>query len=257
MQIHETELADVTRYLESKRDLSLQDYEQPFRQMLRYVEKFKPIGRETKMLEIGTGTGWFPILCRMKGLSCRGLEISPQLIAYALEQGAKVGVEPDLELGNLEETDLGTATYDVIFCSSVFEHIEHWRKGLEHVYRALKPGGVLFFESTNKFSLTSGEFNFPLYGWLPDAWRYRLRIARQGPDIMKLGIDFNQFTYFRLRKVFRELGFSQIHDRVQVVAPDWVLSPVRRNVLRACKHFSPLRHLVLFFFEGTTFVCIK
>lgn len=257
MQIYDTDLSDITRYIEEKKDLSLQDYEQPFRQMLRYVEKFKQIGPETRMLEVGTGTGWFPILCKLKGLSCKGLEISPQLIAYARQQGAKLGFEPDIELGNLEESDIGTAQYDVIMCSSVFEHVEHWRKGLEKVYQALKPGGVLFFESTNKFSFTSGEFGFPLYGWLPDALRYRLRIARQGPDIMKLGIDFNQFTYFLLRSVFRKIGFSQIYDRVQIVDPSWVQHPLRRKVLVGCKHFSPLRHLVLFFFEGTTFVCIK
>ncbi len=257
MQIYDGELSEITRYLENKKDLSLQDQEQDFRNLLRYVEKFKRIEPGIKMLEIGTGTGWFPILCKAKGLSCKGLEISPQLIAYARQQGARIGIEPEIELGNLEDTDLGTSQYDVVLASSVFEHVEHWRKGLAKVFEALKPGGVLFFESTNKFSLTSGEYPFPLYGWLPDSWRYRLRIARQGPDVMKLGIDFNQFTYFKLRRVFRELGFSRIYDRVQVVEEGWVQKPLRRKVLIASKRFSLLRHLVLFFFNSTTFVCIK
>lgn len=257
MQIHDTELSDVSRYIENQKKISLQEKEEKFRQLLRYVEKIRPVDPETLMLEVGTGTGWFPILCKVRGLQCKGLEISPQLIAHARQEGAKLGVVPDIELGNLEESDLGTERYDVILCSSVFEHVEHWRKGLEKVFQALKPGGVLFFESTNKFSLVSAEYDFPLYGWLPDSWRYRLRIARQGPDVMKLGIDFNQFTYFQLRRVFRELGFSQIYDRVQVVEENWVQKPLKRRVLVACKHFSPFRHLVLFFFEGTTFVCVK
>jgi hypothetical protein len=33
----------------------------------------------------------------------------------------------------------------------------------------------------NKFSLKSGEYAFPLYGWLPNSLRYKLRIAGQGP----------------------------------------------------------------------------
>ena len=257
MQIHDTEISEITRYIENQKDISLEVKEEQYRQMLRYVEKFKKIDAGTKILEIGTGTGWFPILCMTKGLQCKGLEISPQLIEYARQEGAKFGVVPDIELGNLEESDLGASQYDVVMCSSVFEHVEHWRKGLEKVFRALRPGGILFFESTNKFSLVSAEYDFPLYGWLPDSWRYRLRIARQGPDVMKLGIDFNQFTYFNLRRVFKELGFSGIYDRVQVVDESWVQKPLRRKVLVACKHFSPLRHMVLLFFEGTTFVCVK
>jgi hypothetical protein len=77
MQIHDTELAAATRYIENKKDISIQDCEQPFRLMLRYVEKFKQIGPETKILEVGTGTGWFPVLCKTRGLSCKGLENSP------------------------------------------------------------------------------------------------------------------------------------------------------------------------------------
>ena len=135
--------------------------------------------------------GWFPILCKANGLQCKGLEISPQLIKAAIELGAENGIEPDIELGNVEETDIGTGQYDVIVASSVFEHVERWRDGLKRIYQALRPGGVLFFESSNKFSLKPTEYPIPFYGALPDRMRYRLRIMAQGPEIMKLGIDFN------------------------------------------------------------------
>ena len=134
--------------------------------------------------EIGTGTGWFPLLCKKNGLNCKGLEISPQLIEYAREVGRTYGIEPDIELGNLENTDLGRSTYDVIIASSVFEHVEYWQQGLKKIYDALTLGGVLFFESTNKFSFTSGEYTaVPLYGWLPNAARYKLRKMVHGEDI--------------------------------------------------------------------------
>lgn len=257
MEIHHQELPDVTRYIDNHRHISLDDHEKQFRFMLRYIERYHDIGPGTEILEIGTGTGWFPILCKKKGLRCRGLEISPQLVEFAHQWGASEGAEPDIVLGNLEETDLGVNRYDVIFASSVFEHVEQWRLGLKAVHRALKPGGVLFFESTNKFAPVSAEYDFPLYGWLPDSWRYRLRISRQGPEIMKLGIDFNQFTYPLLRRTFRELGFSQIFDRVELTQPDWILKPWKRRVLGAAKQLAPLRHLTLLFMEVTTFVCIK
>ena len=70
-----------------------------------------------------------------------------------MEIGKRNGIVPDIELGNVEDTDIGKDRYDVIIASSVFEHVEYWRRGLEKVYTALKPNGALFFESTNKYML--------------------------------------------------------------------------------------------------------
>src|SRR5579863_6917580 len=185
MRVHTEELSDVSRYLDNHRHQTLKDQEPHYQNLLNFVAPFIRLGPELKMLEVGTGTGWFPIMCKKNGLQCKGLEISPQLVEYARQFGRENGVEPDIELGNIEEANLGEGQYDVIFASSVFEHIENWRLALDLLYRALKPGGVLFFESTNKFSFTSGEYWVPLYGWLPNRVRYRLRMIMQGPDIMK------------------------------------------------------------------------
>ena len=171
--------------------------------------------------------------------------------------GGPTGVSPQIELGNAEETDLGAEVYDVIFGQSVWEHIEHWELATEKVYRALKTGGVFVFSSTNKFSLTSGEYAFPLYGWLPDRWRYRLRVARQGAEVMKLGIDFNQFRYPQLRRVFRRIGFSRIYDRVELSRPEETSTPLRRIVVQAAKASSLIKAIALTFADATVFVCVK
>ena len=249
-------LSDVLRYIESKRRLALEDMQPDYDGYLRLLRRFLTLTPESRILEIGTGTGWFPILCKRDGLRCKGLEISRQLVDYAVEFGRRYGIEPDIELGNVEETDLGENLYDAVFANSVFEHVQRWRQALERVYRALKPGGMFFFTSTNKFSLTSHEYPLPLYGWLPDRLRYRLRVARQGPDIMKLGIDFNQFTYPQLRRTFRRLGFSRVYDRIELVDLDRFQS-WRRALLRLAKASRLIEEPLLWFCDATVFVCIK
>ncbi len=256
MQIHHEELSDVVRYLDTHRHLSIEDHRQQFNNYLRLIRRHIMIDEDTRILEIGTGTGWFPIMCKMQGIACKGLEISPQLVEHAREWGRSLGVEPDIEVGNIEEADVGDNEFDVIVAFSVFEHVERWREGLARVYKALKPGGVLVFGSTNKFG-PSGEFDFPFYGWLPDRLRYRLRIAYQGPDIMKLGIDFNQFTYPRLRRAFREAGFREVYDRVEIGDPSYTKKFLRRQMLRACKTLPLVKHVALTFIKGTDFVCVK
>ncbi len=253
---HNECISDVLRYIESKKHLGLDDMQPEYEGYLRLLRRFTAFTSETRILEIGTGTGWFPILCKRDGLCCKGLEVSRQLVDHAMEFGRQYGIEPDIELGNVEEAGLGEDLYDAIFANSVFEHVSRWRQALENVYGALKPGGMFFFTSTNKFSPTSHEYPVPFYGWLPDRLRYRFRVARQGPDIMELGIDFNQFTHPQLRRAFRQLGFSRVYDRIELVDPQRFAS-WKRRLLRLAQVSRLIKEPILTFCDATVFVCIK
>lgn len=258
MQVCYDTLSDVRRYIARHRVAEVKSYEPRFESYLRPVRRFREITPETEILEVGTGPGWFPILCTLRGLRCKGLEISPQLIQEAKRASQRYGIEPDIELGNLEDCALPDNFYDVVIASSVFEHVEDWRKGVRRIYRTLRAGGVLFFESTNKFSFVSGEYTgVPLYGWLPNSWRYALRKRVHGPDIMKLGIDFHQFTHLGLREEFRRAGFSRVLDRVDLADEEHVSTALRQAVVRAAKRSNLARSLALTFAEATRFICVK
>jgi len=63
MQIHHESLSDIEWYLSKREKIPLADKEKDFRNLLRCIRSVRPIDGGTKMLEVGTGTGWFPILC--------------------------------------------------------------------------------------------------------------------------------------------------------------------------------------------------
>lgn len=259
MKIYHEETSDITRYIDKAKGVSLDQRIEEFDGIFDRILKYHPITPETRILEVGTGTGWIPIICSQRGYNCKGMEISPQLIQVAMELGKENGVVPDIELGNIEEANIGSEEYDIIVATSSFEHVENWKQGLINIFNGLKPGGLFFFYSTNKFSFKSGEYNFPLYGWYPDSWRYRLRITRQGEDIMKLGIDFNQFTYFQLRKHFKKMGFSTVMDRVDMVDSHVIerQNAVVKIVLKLIKNNWLLKDIALLFYPETFFICIK
>ena len=233
--------------------------ESQFKTTVLRIRKFKAVTSDTKILEIGTGSGWFPILCKKNGIQCEGLEICPQFVEYAQGLGSRYGVVPDIRLGNIEDSDIGSSAYDVIVALSTFEHVEHWRMGMKKLFDALKPEGLFYFYSTNKFSFVSGESGFPCYGWLPDKWRYRIQTFRSGDDIMKLGIDFNQFTHFQLKRFFRTLGFSKVFDQFEVLDVDNLMNATRkkRAILRMIQRCQPLKWIALTFSPGTLFICMK
>ena len=86
---------------------------------------------------------------------------------------------------------------------------------------------------------------------------YRLRIFTHRKDIMKLGIDFNQFRDRLLPREFKKLGFRRILDVVDLVDADR-LAPLKRGVTRASRTLPPVRSLLLtFVMPATTFVCQK
>jgi SAM-dependent methyltransferase len=258
MKVHH-DLHVVEGYLNDQRQLTLQDFVHQFEMTIRRIRKFKEIDSGTKLLEVGTGSGWFPILCRKNGISCEGLEICPQLVDYAQSFGRTYGVEPSIRLGNIEEEDIGTSKYDIVIALSTFEHVEHWQIGLRKIYDALKPGGLLYFYSTNRFSLRSGEYKMPFYGWLPDKWRYRIRIARSGDEIMKLGIDFNQFNHFGLKRFLSRLGFKEVIDQFSIIEPGDLIHRKwwRIAVLKLVGKMKIIRWMALIFSDGTLFMCIK
>jgi SAM-dependent methyltransferase len=258
MKVHH-DLHVVEGYLSGQRKLTLQHFVPIFENTLKRIQKFKKIDPGTKILEVGTGSGWFPILCKKHGISCEGVEICPQLVDYAFKFGERNGIEPDIRLGNIEDEDIGYSKYDIIIALSTFEHVEHWQRGLRKIYDALKPGGLFYFYSTNRFSLRSGEYNMPFYGWLPDRWRYRIRISRSGEEIMKLGIDFNQFDHFQLKRFFAELGFERVLDQFAIIEPsDLVYRKWWKIIaLKLAGKAKTLRLLGLCFSGGTLFICIK
>jgi len=92
---------------------------------------------------------------------------------------------------------------------------------------------------------------------MPNNWRYALRKARQGADVMKLGIDFHQFTYPGLRRFFKHAGFSRVLDIVDFKDLSRIKDSKKRIVFGSLKKAKPIKHLALTFLPATIFICIK
>jgi cyclopropane fatty-acyl-phospholipid synthase-like methyltransferase len=256
MRIYDEPIPEVTRYLKNNGHKTIDDMRPAYDSTLRLLRQYLPLNQDTRILEIGTGTGWFPVMAQMDGLSVKGLEISPQLVENAKTWGRSLGIEPNVELGNAEETDIGDSRYDAVIANSVFEHIEKWELALSRVYKALKPGGVFWFASSNRWCPYSHEYPTLFYSYLPDQMRYQYRIKKAGPEIMKLGIDFNQFTYPQLRKAFKEVGFREVHDRVQMM-PENRFGGLKGLAIKMARRSDLVKWPILTFCDATSFVCRK
>jgi SAM-dependent methyltransferase len=259
--------ADAERFPRSQ-DYLEQRSEAPLEALLPEAEVYlsrmahlRPLSPGDRVLEVGVGTGWFLLACARQGLRCSGIEHNPIYRDHALALARSHDVDLDILLGSIENTRLPEDRYDAAVAMSVFEHVRDWEAGLRNVHRALRPGGLFYLSSTNKFTPRSGEYTrIPLYGWLPDIVRYRLRIALQGEQIVSSAeIDFNQFTYWGLERAFRRIGFTRVVDLFELLSVEDLVYPTTFKVgaLRAMDVFPAVRHLARTFYPGTHFFCIK
>lgn len=252
----------VTReYIRQRGEIPVDAFAPEFDTQLRRLRKLVAVGAGTRLLEIGPGTGWLLVHAAERGLACTGLELNPELAAFARSRAEQHGADVEILVGDIQHDAPAPASFDIVVANSVLEHVRDIRAALSHIHGALRPGGLLYFNSTNKFAPRSGEYP-PLrfYGWLPYAARRRLRVARQGAGVVdSASIDFHQFTHPGLRRMLRDAGFSRSLSIYELLDVDDLndRSARRALALRACRAAPPLRHLVETFAGGTSFYCVK
>lgn len=93
--------------------------------------------RQGRLLEIGPGTGEFLELASQH-YDVEGIEISPHALNHVTP-----GLRKSIKLGNIEDTPLPAARYDVIAAFNVLEHLERPSPVLEKVNQSLTPRGCL------------------------------------------------------------------------------------------------------------------
>ena len=106
-----------------------------FRRSARLIKRHKDRGR---LLDIGTGFGFFLAEMKGRGWEVEGVEISKRAIEYA-GQVLKVTVHP----GPLEDIAFPENGFDVVTAFYLIEHLPDPVAFLGQCYRILKPGGLL------------------------------------------------------------------------------------------------------------------
>jgi len=237
-------------------------FEADFERILSFLGRVRPIEPGARILEIGAGLGWFEVFAELKGFRIEAIEHNPEFLEVAAELGAEFGVKPTIHLADAQAWDYGLEQWDVVIATSVFEHIPEYKPVLQRVCQALKPEGLFFVYSTNKWSVRSGEYPpLPFYGWLPYSVRERIRVSAAGGRAIvdTAGMDFNQFTYWGLRRELHEAGFRRVWDRVDLADPGHLLArtPQKRLAVRAIKKVGLLKLAARTFASGNMMVGAK
>lgn len=100
-----------------------------------------------RVLDAACGTGVVAVTAARVGARVTGLDLTPELLERARENGTIAGVEVDWHLGDVEALPFGDGDFDVVL--SQFGHIFAPRPevAVSELLRVLKPGGTLAFST--------------------------------------------------------------------------------------------------------------
>jgi ubiquinone/menaquinone biosynthesis C-methylase UbiE len=88
-----------------------------------------------------------------------GFDFSDTIIPIARKNAPNT----EINQGNLEKLTCADASFDLILCTQVIEHLLDDKKGLAELYRILKPGGYLIISTDNENNLFTKILNFPIF----------------------------------------------------------------------------------------------
>ena len=110
---------------------------------LKELEKGLPEGEGLRILDVGTGCGFFSVLLAKLGHQVTGIDLTPAMIEKAKQIARERGVEADFEVMDAEHPDFPEGTFDVIVSRNLTWTLPHPAEAYGEWLRVLKPGGVL------------------------------------------------------------------------------------------------------------------
>lgn len=88
-----------------------------------------------------------------------GVDLSSELLANALETSENNDISNvSFAVGDVYELDFSPSTFDFVYARFLFQHLHDPEKGLQNIFRVLKPGGrVCLLDVDDRFLLLSPE----------------------------------------------------------------------------------------------------
>ena len=137
----------------------LREYDSEKRERwLTEFRRYLPEGKPLRILDVGTGTGFFACLLAAEGHETIGIDLTPDMVEHARHMAAVLGLDVRFLQMDAEEPEFEPESFDVLVTRNLTWTLPHIEKAYREWYRILKPGGVLInFDADYSAAIESVE----------------------------------------------------------------------------------------------------
>ena len=143
---------DETRFLYALRSSLNPARFSYFRSVLVEDLGLDPVGK--RALDIGCGGGFLAEEFATLGCLVSGIDPSAESIAQARSHAARSGLQIDYHVAAGEMIPYEDASFDIVYCCDVLEHVDDLQRVISESARVLKSGGVYLFDTINRTFLS-------------------------------------------------------------------------------------------------------
>ncbi|GFE58594.1 bifunctional 2-polyprenyl-6-hydroxyphenol methylase/3-demethylubiquinol 3-O-methyltransferase UbiG [Geobacter sp. AOG1] len=219
--------------LNQKRALDyLSRQEESYWAVARHLRERRNAEGRLTILEVGCGMGYFTYALSQDGFSVTGVDISPQAVAWALENYG-----PYYANKTLEELKAQSQRYDAIIMNQLIEHLPDVHAFISEVLSLLTPNGELIVTTPNKSAYPDGTWETelpPVHLWWFGEEAMKCLAKRHNCTIAF--VDFEPFytTFYR-----RKIPGSPLLSRQSIFDADGKLS-----VSQCLRPVTPLQRIM-------------
>ena len=163
-----------------------------------------------RVLEVGTGPGFFAILLCELGCDVTAVDLTPAMLEEARRNADVLCGRIRFMEMNAEALDFADASFDMVVSRNLTWNLPHPDQAYAEWARVMKPGGLLLNFDANWYSYLFDEDAKAAYD------RDRANSAEQGMGDQNVGENFN-----RMEEIARQMPLSAIRR------PDWDLKTLR------------------------------
>ena len=110
---------------------------------LEEMGRYLPEGKPLRILDAGTGTGYFAILLAQAGHELTGIDLTPAMLAEAEETASRLGLRIDFRHLDAQATGFPGGSFDAVVTRNLTWTLPAPEAAYREWHRLLKPGGML------------------------------------------------------------------------------------------------------------------
>ncbi|WIV12719.1 class I SAM-dependent methyltransferase [Proteiniborus sp. MB09-C3] len=172
----------------------------------------KLINKESRILDVGAGTGRYAFHFANKGCKLTALDIVSKHVDIMKEKSRAKDISMDIRLGNALELDgINDDSYDVVLCLGPLYHLikeDDRKKSIEEALRVLRKGGILAIAYINRYATFVNYIN-----------REKDNINNEGLyNIVRTGLEFGDerdcfyySTYHEMESLMSTFNIEKIN----------------------------------------------